>query len=194
METEEKQISIQDNKESKASKDVKENKDKNSKKKKGAGRYAAEFFIKIGITAAIIWALCTFVTGIYVIHSNSGYPMIKDGDLCIIYRLAELHDGDLVAYSASGETHFGRIVAAEGDSIDVEEESLTVNGYGVYEDAVYPTTAEGISVQLPYTVPSESYFLLNDYRSDINDSRNYGGIPKSDIKGKVVFVMRRRGI
>ena len=29
------------------------------KKKKSAGRYAAEFFIKIGVTALIIWALCS---------------------------------------------------------------------------------------------------------------------------------------
>ena len=165
-----------------------------TKKKKSAGRYAAEFFIKIGLTAAVIWALCTFVIGIYVIHSNSDYPMLKDGDLCFIYRFAELHNGDLVAYTVGDKLYFGRIVAADGDSIGTDGENLTVNGYGIFENTVYPTTADGISVQLPYTVPSDSMFILNDYRSDINDSRSFGAIPKADIKGTVVFIMRRRGI
>ena len=81
-----------------------------------------------------------------------------------------------------------------GDVIDIDGESLVVNGKGVYENAVYPTTAEGAKITFPYTVPEDSVFVLNDYRSDINDSRTYGAISKSDIEGKVVFILRRRGI
>ena len=164
------------------------------KKKKSAGRYAAEFFIKIGVTALIIWALCSFVIGIYIVHGNSGYPMLKDGDLCIIYRWGELHQGDEVAYLQDGRIRFGRIVALPGNTVDLSEGNLTVNGYGVFEDAVYPTTGEGALVGFPYEVPKDSYFILNDYRSDITDSRSYGAVSKKNIKGKVVFVMRRRGI
>ena len=164
------------------------------KKKKSAGRYAAEFFIKIGVTALIIWALCSFVIGIYIVHGNSGYPMLKDGELCIIYRWGELHQGDEVAYLQDGRIRFGRIVALPGNTVDLSEGNLTVNGYGVFEDAVYPTTGEGALVSFPYEVPKDSYFILNDYRSDITDSRSYGAVSKKNIKGKVVFVMRRRGI
>ena len=164
------------------------------KKKKSAGRYAAEFFIKIGVTALIIWALCSFVIGIYIVHGNSGYPMLKDGDLCIIYRWGELHTGDEVAYLQDGEIRFGRIVALPGNVVDLSEESLTVNGYGVFEDAVYPTTGDGALIGFPYEVQKDSYFILNDYRPDVKDSRSYGAISKESIKGKVVFIMRRRGI
>ena len=169
-------------------------KKKKVRKKKSAKRYAAEFFIKIGVTALLIWALCTFVIGIYIVHSNSGYPMLKDGDLCIIYRLGELHQGDEIAYIQDGKLRFGRIVAMPGNSVDLSDGNLTVNGYGVFEDAVYPTTGEGAVISFPYEVPEDSYFVLNDYRSDVTDSRSYGAIMKKNIKGKVVFVMRRRGI
>lgn len=164
------------------------------RKKKSTARYAAEFFIKLIVTALAIWALCTFIIGIYIVHSNSGYPMLKDGDLCIIYRLGELHSGDEIAYLQGGKIRFGRIVAIPGNSVDINEDNLTVNGYGVFEDAVYPTTGEGALISFPYEVPENSYFVLNDYRSDVNDSRSYGAISKKNIKGKVVFVMRRRGI
>ncbi|MBQ8951478.1 MAG: signal peptidase I [Eubacterium sp.] len=164
------------------------------RKKKSAGRYAAEFFVKIIITATVIWALCTFVAGVYVIHDNSGYPMIKDGDLCITYKLCDLHENDEIAYMQDDKVKFGRIVAMTGDVVDIRDNQITVNGYNVYESTVYPTTADGSKIQYPYQVPVDAVFVLNDYRDDVNDSRCYGGIPLSRSKGKVVMILRRRGI
>ena len=168
--------------------------EKKPRKRKTTRRLIIEFFLKIGITVLAVVILLTWVVGIYVIHDNSSYPMLKDGDLCVIYRLATLNNGDEVAYVQDDKLRFGRIVALPGDVVDISEDALTVNGYGVYEDAVYPTTGEGAKIRFPYTVPEGTYFILNDYRSDVNDSRTFGAIPKGGIKGKVVFVMRRRGI
>ena len=163
------------------------------KKKPTAVSLMIEFFVKIGITALVVWLLCLFVVGVYVNHNNSSYPMIKDGDLCLTYKFAKLNTGDEIAYVHDGKIRFGRIVGMPGDTVDMSGDNLAVNGYGVFEDAVYPTTAEGASITLPYTVPQDTYFVLNDYRDDITDSRTYGGIPKSDTKGKLVMLLRRRG-
>ena len=81
-----------------------------------------------------------------------------------------------------------------GDVVDVNDGSITINGYGVFEDAVYPTTAEGAKITFPYTVPEDTVFVLNDYRGDSEDSRVYGGILLKDLRGKVIMVLRRRGI
>lgn len=171
------------------------NKDKkNGKRKRTAASFMIEFFIKIGITAIVIAVLLTFICGVYVNHSNSAYPMLKDGDLCITYKLANLIAGDEIAYVRDGKIKFGRIVAMPGDKVDISENTITVNGVGVFEDTVYPTTAEGSSITYPYIVSADTVFVLNDYRDDITDSRTYGGIPLSDTKGKVVLVLRRRGI
>ena len=164
------------------------------KRKKTARQYAISFFIKIGVTALVVVLLLIFVVGIYVNHSNSGYPMIKDGDLCLTFRLATLRKGDPIVYEKDGVTKFGRIVAEAGDIVDLGDEGLTVNGYGVYEDTVYPTTGEGATLQFPYTVPEDTVFVLNDYRSDVQDSRTYGGIPLKDTKGKIILLLRKRGI
>ena len=167
---------------------------KKKKKKKTAGYYALSFLIKIGVTALIVWALLTWVVGLYVNHSNSSYPMLKDGDLCLTYKLGTVVRGDEVAYSYEGQIRFGRIVGTAGDVVDVNEGAITVNGYGVFEDAVYPTTAEGAKIAFPYTVPQDTVFVLNDYRDDPTDSRAYGGIPLDSLRGKVIMVLRRRGI
>ncbi len=170
--------------------------DTNMKKapKKGAGKLAAEFFIKVALTVLVVWILCTFVIGIFINHSNTCYPMIKDGDLCIAFRHAKIYVDDAVIYKQDGKIRFGRVVAMPQDVVAIDSDAVTVNGYGVYENAVYPTTGEGASIDFPYTVPDDSVFILNDYRSDINDSRTFGAVNKKDIKGKIIFIMRKRGI
>lgn len=167
---------------------------KKKEKKRSTARIAAEFFIKVGITVIVVALLFIYVVGIYINHSNSGYPMIKDGDLCLTYKLSALSTGDEIVYKRDDTIYFGRIVAVEGDTVDISDGRLIVNGYGVYENTVYPTTAEGSKIVYPYEVPRETVFVLNDYRDDINDSRCFGGIPVSDTRGKVVMVLRRRGI
>ena len=174
-------------------KDSLEKKEKPKKRKRTAVSFMIEFFIKIGVTALLVAVLLTFIAGVYVKHDNSSYPMIKDGDLCVTFKLTKIRDGDEIAYKKDGKIRFGRVVAFPGDVVDVNDGNLAVNGYSTFENAVYPTTVEGIPISLPYTVPQDSYFVLNDYRDDITDSRTYGGILKSDTKGKVVLLLRIRG-
>ena len=169
-------------------------KPKKKKKKLTARQYALRLAIKIGITLFVITLLLVFVFGVYVNHSNSSYPMIKDGDLCLTYKLGSLKQGDVVAFEMNGETKFARVIALEGDSVEIQNDYVAVNGIGIFEQTVYSTSAEGSKISYPYKVPSGTVFVLNDFRSDTSDSRTLGGIPLSDCKGKVIFVMRRRGI
>lgn len=168
--------------------------EKPHKKRHSAKYYAATFFLKVGATALAVWLLLTFVAGVYVCHEHSAYPMIKDGDLCITYRLAELREGDEIAYCRDGAIRFGRITAFGGDSVMLQGDTVTVNGYNLFEDVVYATPSEGSAITYPYTVPPNTVFVLNDYRSDLTDSRKFGGVPIGDVRGKVIFIMRRRGI
>ena len=167
---------------------------KKKKKKRSSLYYAVSFFAKIGATVLLVWALLKWVGGVYMCHNNCSYPMIKDGDLVITYRLDEYRQGDVIVYKHDGETKFGRVIAFGGDVVEISADSVKVNGYGIYDDTVYPTTAEGSATVYPYTVPDGCIFVLNDFRSDISDSRTYGALPAGDTEGKAIFVMRRRGI
>ena len=120
--------------------------------------------------------------------------MLKDGDLCFTFKLGKVHSGEEIAYKQDDKIHFGRIVAVGGDTVDIKDGTVNVNGYGVFENTVYPTTTEGATVTFPYTVPEGTVFVLNDYRDDIQDSRVYGSIPMKQTRGKIVLVLRRRGI
>jgi len=126
------------------------------RKRKTTLDYAIEFGIKIAVTAICVWILCAYIVGIHVNHGNSSYPMIKDGDLVITYRLGDLHEGEEIAYKHDGKLRFGRIVARGGDVVDITQTGITVNGYGISEEVVYPTTPDGAKIKFPYTVPANS--------------------------------------
>ena len=56
--------------------------------------------------------------------------------------------------------------------------------------ATYP--AEDSIVTYPYTVEPGKVFILNDFRSDTNDSRTFGAVSVKDLKGPMLFTVRRR--
>ena len=167
---------------------------KSKKRKKTSLDYAIELLIKVAVTVVLVLIVCLFIIGIHINHGNSSYPMIKDGDLVITFRLSDLKQGDEVGYTVDGTFKLGRVVAVGGDEVDINDSFVSVNGFGIAEDVVYPTSSSGAKVDFPYQVPEGYVFMLNDFRSDNEDSRTYGAISCKDCEGKVVFIMRRRGI
>lgn len=164
------------------------------KRKRTAKSYALSFFIKIFVTALFLTVVFRFIAGIHICHTNCAYPTIRDGEFCLTYRLAELKQGTMIVYRHDGEVRFGRVIAFSGDKVSIFNDFISVNDYGISENAVYPTSPEGSAISYPYQVPENCVFVLNDFRSDLSDSRTYGGIPLEDVEGAVVFTMRMRGI
>jgi signal peptidase I len=86
-------------------------------------------------------------------------------------------------------------VAQGGDVVDLNEEGqLLVNGNVQQEEIFYETEAPVSGQAFPYTVEEGSYFILCDYRTASVDSRTYGAVSKNDLDGKVITLLRRRGI
>ncbi len=126
---------------------------------------------------------------------NDMFPAVKDGDLVIVFRLQkEYSKDDVVVYTADGKDHIGRIAASETDYVMLDDSgSLLVNGTDQSGEILYPTYAKD-GLAYPYQVPSNSVFLLGDYRTQTTDSRDYGAISLDDVKGKVITILRRRGL
>ena len=164
------------------------------KKKRTAKSYAISFFIKVFVTLIVLTVVFRFIAGIHICHTNCAYPTIRDGEFILTYRLADLKQGTMIVYRRDGEVRFGRVIAFSGDNVNIFNDFISVNDYGISENAVYPTSPEGSVISYPYQVPENCVFVLNDFRSDISDSRTYGGIPLEDVEGAVVFTMRMRGI
>lgn len=155
-----------------------------------------EFLGRLAATVIICWAIFTFVFGIAPMRGESMYPRIRDGDLMLFFRPErDYHIGDVVTFRESGRRYTGRIVAMERDIVDMTEDGdLLVNGSIQQEEIFYPTQKEGAQIALPCTVEEGCVFLLNDLRTNGNDSRNYGQVALKKLDGKVITILRRRGI
>lgn len=164
------------------------------KKKKKRIHPLAKLLIKIAVLGVIVFIVLTYVLGFYRMTGNNMFPFVKDGDLCIVYKLEEYTTGDVVAYlDDEGKIKIGRIVAVSGQSVDFPKEGgYTVDGYQPAEEITYQTFgADG--VKYPVEVEKNEFFIMNDFRSDTDDSRQIGSIKVSDIRGKLLFLIRRRG-
>lgn len=153
-----------------------------------------KLLIKMAVLGIIVFIVLTYVLGFYRMTGNNMFPFVKDGDLCIVYKLEEYTTGDVVAYrDDEGKTKIGRIVAVGGQSVDFPKEGgYTVDGYQPAEEITYQTFgADG--VKYPVEIGENEFFIMNDFRSDTDDSRQIGIIKESDIHGKLLFLIRRRG-
>jgi signal peptidase I len=65
----------------------------------------------------------------------------------------------------------------ENNRLDIRQDSIFING-------IYSKT---------YVVKQDYYFTLGDNRDNAVDSRHWGFLPKSCIRGKVVFRLKRAG-
>lgn len=139
-----------------------------------------------------------FFTQLFLVTQVSGmnmFPALKDGDLAIVFRMQqEYAKNDVVAYETPDGISFGRIVARAGDVVFMDDTGAwQVNGTTQSGEIIYPTYAvEGI--EYPYRVPENCVFILGDYRTRAMDSRIYGAISMEDVEGKVITILRRRGL
>ena len=151
--------------------------------------------LKIAGLLLIGWLLFTQVFFVVQTSGNDMFPAVKDGDLLIGYRLQKTYlKDDVVVYEADGKLRTGRILGRESDVITMDDSgTLLVNGTVQGGEILFPTYAkEGI--EYPYTVPEGCVFVLGDYRTQAEDSRDFGCISLENVKAKVITILRRREI
>lgn len=155
-----------------------------------------QLLLKIVILILVIFLIFTFLYGIVRINDVSMKPSIKDGDLVVYYRLDHRFiSGDVAVFEKDNKTMTGRVVAVAGDTVDITKDGLMINGAEqISQDIYFDTTRFKNGVDFPLTVKEGQVFVLGDNRPKASDSRIYGCIDLKDIRGKVIAIIRSRGI
>ena len=155
--------------------------------KKGEWLHDAKFFV---IAVVIIFLLLRFVIGISWVDGTSMSPTLEDGSMVVYTRLGNSYEtGDIVSIKMpSGKYFIKRIVAVAGDTVDLKDGQLYVNGAPETGDYVYGSTEpeEGFA-GYPYTLSEGQVFALGDNREESTDSRSFGPMAVSQIRGKILF-------
>lgn len=160
-------------------------------------RALRNFLVRLFLLITVIGILFGVVFGLTPMANADMQPAVCAGDLMLYYRLDKnLNSDDVVVFQKEGIQYTGRIVAVPGDVVEITDESeLMVNKNTVMEDNIFYTTpAYDSEVEYPLTLKEDQYFILCDNREGAKDSRSFGVVDTSEIKGKVITIVRRSGI
>ena len=160
-------------------------------------RALRNFLVRLFLLITVIGILFGVVFGLTPMANADMQPAVCAGDLMLYYRLDKnLKSDDVVVFQKEGIQYTGRIVAVPGDVVEITDESeLMVNKNTVMEDNIFYTTpAYDSEVVYPLALKEDQYFILCDNREGAKDSRSFGVVDTSEIKGKVITIVRRSGI
>ena len=150
----------------------------------------ARMVFKIAVVFDAVLFLTGFVICPYAVHGNRMFPKLRDGDCAIVLKIGQYQRGDVVTFRRGEVRFFSRIAAMEEDHVVIGQEGFQINGFVPAEEVFYET---GSDEPVDVVLRAGERFLLNDYRSDQTDSRQFGTINASEIDGKVIFLFRWRG-
>ena len=130
------------------------------------------------------------------VEGTSMMPSLIDQERIFInkfvYRfgIADIGRGDTVVFWFPGDpskSYIKRVIGGPGDTIEVIEGKVIVNGRALQEPYVPDEYRDRVSMPRS-VVPADQYFVLGDHRSSSNDSRMWGMVPRRYIYGKAAFV------
>lgn len=149
------------------------------------------------ILIAVIWILFGFILGLSIVQNDDMMPGIRAGDVLICYRMDKRPTiRELIVLRKNGCEYVGRVVAAYGDKVEIDENSgLMVNDNMVSEEGIFGKTyVSDESNEYPIFLEEDEYFVLCDRREDSEDSRYYGPVDTDEIVGTVIGLYRKGSV
>jgi len=164
-------------------------------------------WIKSLVYALIVVALIQLFIIPTMVYSISMNPTLVEKDVLILYKTNTLHRGDIVSFKSElllsendikklnpiqqvlanrnpQKNLIKRVIGLPGDSIQIKNSKVIVNGEVLIEDYLGSKTIGNIDID---EIPSGEYFLMGDNRSNSTDSRSIGTISSEKIIGKSIF-------
>lgn len=136
----------------------------------------------------VVYLVLQTVIGFSFVNGDSMEPTLHNKELVMYLRVGQTYKrGDVVSIRIpSGEYYVKRIIALEGDTIDLRDGKVYLNGELLTEPYIQGETREwpGV-VRYPFRLQKGQIFVMGDNREVSMDSRSFGVIGKGQIKGKL---------
>ena len=167
-------------------------------------RALRSFLLRLVAFTLILYVLFGHIIGLTIMPNNDMRPRIDAGDLLLYYRIEDsIKSNDVVVFDKTFEEDsstgrfVGRVVGCPGDIVEISDaEGLKINGNVMVETDIYAVTRPYVDSEVTYPLQLKEgeYFILADSRHGGMDSREFGVVSRTEIKGVVITLLRRNRI
>jgi len=179
-----------------AAKEIKKNYDADTLSFEHSVLYYLHDFIHL---LAIVMVVFLFLFRIVIVSGSSMYSTLWNGDWLLVTGSVfsnEPEQGDIVVASKSsfnsGEPIIKRVIATEGQTVDIDFEKgiVYVDGVALEESYINTSTTLNLGTEFPLTVAEGCVFVMGDNRNNSTDSRSpeIGQIDCREIIGKAIIL------
>jgi signal peptidase I len=175
-----------------------------------------EYFESLVIAVALALFARTFVFQAFKIPTGSMENNLLIGDHLIVNKMVfspaatglerallpsrPIARGDIIVFKYPKEPErdfIKRVIGLPGDRLELKKKRIYINDKPLDEPYVQllmpPPSESGRSDDVrvdygPVTVPAEQYFMMGDNRDNSEDSRYWGFLPASYVKGQALFI------
>ena len=149
---------------------------------------------------AIVMVVFMLLFRIVIVSGSSMYETLHNGDWLLVTGSVfyqEPQTGDIIVASKdsfnNGEAIIKRVIATEGQTVDIDFDAgiVYVDGVALEEDYTYTTTNVQEGIAFPITIADGCIFAMGDNRNGSKDSRHpdIGMIDTREVLGKAVFLI-----
>jgi signal peptidase I len=143
--------------------------------------------------------LVVFIVQPVKVEGTSMLPRLHDGERIFVNKLIyydeyswapKVDRGDIVVFwfpDDPSKSYIKRVVGLPGDTIEMRDGTVRVNGSEVSEKYLDPRLNVSPRTQPPVYVRPNYYFVMGDNRDNSSDSRSWGLVPKKYVYGKALF-------
>ena len=152
--------------------------------------FLRELAITLGL-ALVIFLIFQTMAQNFIVMEQCMEPGFHEGERLLVNKIA-YHFGDpkrgdvIILHPPSNlkSVFIKRIIALPGDTVEVKEGAVYVNGTKLNETYIKEPIDYTLSVR---KIPENEYFVLGDNRNIANDSHRGWTLPRENIVGKAWF-------
>ena len=174
-----------------------------------------EYFESLVVAVILALFVRTFGFQAFKIPTGSMEPNLLVGDHLLVNKfvfgptvgglerallpMREVERGEVLVFKFPEDPErdfIKRVIGLPGEVLEYKEQRVFINGMPLVEPYAHyqlPASAEGGSGDPrvhygPVTIPAGHYFMMGDNRDDSQDSRYWGFMPATYIKGRALFI------